>query len=230
MKFASLTALVAVAAAQDTAGIDCTGLAVTTQAAYGSTCVGDAQNGNGMHTWPVGVPATYCHGWEASDNGGNKQRYSANALKCSEDSTIFYYTLYHGVIDCGAAAKANKVEDRNFTMTCEKKQDNMYGQALDLSCCDTRGTGFQKCVKASPSVQWGNQLVNPKVYANGQVCLNASNTTSAATTTKKVTTTVAPTTAAPTLAPTVAPATTAKSTAASAALGTVALVAAALAL
>ncbi|RHY01855.1 hypothetical protein DYB25_005862 [Aphanomyces astaci] len=199
---------VAVMAALAYADVDCTTYAVTTQSSYSTVCTDTAQNNNKVHVWPVGQPATYCHGWEASDQGGNKEKMSANSIKCSPDASILYYTLYYGVIDCGAITKPNKVEERNYTSTCEKGDDNTYGLALDLSCCDTRGAGFYKCQKAAPSVQFSSNLGNPNYYANGLLCLNA-NTSKASTTMVAAPTTAktAATTAAP-VVPTAKPATT----------------------
>ncbi|ETW09805.1 hypothetical protein H310_00283 [Aphanomyces invadans] len=218
----TLAAVAAIAAAD----VDCTQYAVTTQSSYSTECTDADQNNNKIHVWPVGQPATYCHGWEASDQGGNKEKMSANSIKCSPDASILYYTLYYGVIDCGATTKPNKVEERNFTSTCEKGEDNMYGLALDLSCCDTRGTGFSNCKKAAPSVQFSSNLGNPKYYANGLLCLSGNSSSSTAAPTTMKATTTSPTTVAATAAPTTAP----NSSISVAALSAISLVIAALAL
>ncbi|KAH9118377.1 hypothetical protein LEN26_012136 [Aphanomyces euteiches] len=226
MKTAIALATVAAVATFANAEVDCTQFAIKTQSSYSTTCTGDDQNSNSLHVWPVGVDSTYCHGWEASDQGGNKNKMSANAIKCSDDATIFYYTLYYGVIDCGASTKPNKVEERNYTSTCAKGDDNMYGVTLDMSCCDPRGADFVKCKKSAPSVQFPKNLGNATYYANGAVCSNTTATTAPKTTsstTKATTTTVAPSTTA-------APTTTAKSSASSLIVAGLALVSAAFAL
>ncbi|OQR80865.1 hypothetical protein ACHHYP_17102 [Achlya hypogyna] len=188
-------ALAATVAAQ----AQCLNYVVTSKSSYDSTCDGS----QGMHTWPVGVEASYCHGWSAADSAGNVQKFSATNLRCSSDSTMFLYTLHSGTVDCSSVG--GNIKDLNFTLTCASNAptDNLFQQGLDFSCCDQRSASFGNCNRGLPSVTWptSQSLQKQSVYQNGELCgastTKPTTTKPAATKAAVNTTTAAPTTEAP---------------------------------
>ncbi|KDO26712.1 hypothetical protein SPRG_20511 [Saprolegnia parasitica CBS 223.65] len=198
MHASSLLTLAALAGAV-AAQVECTNYVVTSKSSYDTTCDGS----QGTHAWPVGVDASYCHGWSASDASGNTQKYSATNLRCSSDSTMFLYTQHDGTTDCSSIA--NNVKELNFTLSCTKDVANLYQTGLDFSCCNQRSAAFGNCNRAQPVVTWptSQPLSKFQTFANGQLCAGSDgNSTTAPKTKPAVTTTKpAPTTAVATPAP-----------------------------
>ncbi|EQC30969.1 hypothetical protein SDRG_11442 [Saprolegnia diclina VS20] len=194
----ALTALASSVAAQ----VDCTNYVVTSKSSYDTTCDGS----QGSHAWPVGVDASYCHGWSASDASGNTQKYSATNLRCSAENDMFLYTQHDGTTDCSSVG--NNIKQLNFTLSCAKDVANLYQTGLDFSCCNQRAAAFDSCKRAQPVVSWptSQPLSKFQTFANGQLCAGSADDTnsttapktkSTVTTTKPVATTAAVATAAP---------------------------------
>ena len=74
----------------------CSAPLVTIQTGGDTSC-----KGGNTHTWPVGIPATDCHGWQSPDTVGREHNNSASNIQCNGDGT-FSFVQYAGNLDCSA--------------------------------------------------------------------------------------------------------------------------------
>ncbi|OQS06371.1 hypothetical protein THRCLA_20390 [Thraustotheca clavata] len=165
----------------------CKTLTVVSKSSNEGTCDGSL----GTHTWPLGVDASYCHGWSATDNDGNVFKYSASNLGCNSDNTAFVYTFYNSSIDC-----STKGVGMNFTLSCARTPRNIFEKAESFDCCDRTSASFGNCNMTAPSISYPNSLKMSKlqVYENGALCSGSYSTEAPEAATKNGT--AAPTTTA----------------------------------
>ena len=116
--------------------------------------------GGNEHHWPIGMDATDCHGWAATDTDGNPHENSANDIRCNADDT-FQFTQFAGNLDCDGSG-VTKVYALN---ECEQDIPPMlYTEAFDLSCCSAPDSA--ECESGVPSVSVGDGTIT----LNGEAC------------------------------------------------------------
>ncbi len=119
-------------------------------------CAGDGNE----HRWPVGMPASACHGWRALDTMGKEHNNSANDLKCNADGS-FSFTQFAGNLDCtgNGVTKTYALDD------CEQDiPPVLYTRAVDLTCCSAPESA--ECLIGTPSVS----IEGATIYLDGAVC------------------------------------------------------------
>jgi hypothetical protein len=131
---------------------------VRLQTGQGSDCAGGNE-----HFWPLGLDASDCHGWSASDNSGKTHENSASAIGCNADGT-FSFTQHAGNLDCSGTG-VTKTYSPNV---CQQDiPPKLYTMAGDLICCSAPESA--ECLTGVPSVS----VPGGVVYLNGELCTSS---------------------------------------------------------
>jgi hypothetical protein len=119
-----------------------------------------ACGGTSAHLWPVGMPASACHGWRAIDTTGKQHDNSANDIKCNADGS-FSFTQFAGNLACsGKGVTKTYAPDK-----CEQDiPPTLYTQAVDLTCCSAPGSAA--CLTGTPSVS----VAGATIFLDGAAC------------------------------------------------------------
>lgn len=118
----------------------------------------DSCSGGNIHSWPIGMDASDCHGWAAEDNNGDAHYNSASAISCNSDGS-FSFDQYAGNLDCSGTA----VTKNFYADECEQDiPPSLYTVAIDLSCCDDPNS----CSSERPSVE----QTGATIYLNNALC------------------------------------------------------------
>ena len=103
-------------------------------------------SGGNRHLWPVGMAATECHGWRATDPSGRQHENSANAIGCNSDGS-FTYTQFAGNLDC----RGTGVTKTFMAGVCQQDiPPVLHTLGLNLACCTDPSSPL--CVTGVPSV------------------------------------------------------------------------------
>ncbi len=117
-------------------------------------------SGQSTHAWPVGMRATDCHGWQATDTSGRPHDNSANDIRCNADGS-FSFVQFAGNLNCsGTGTRKDYVLN-----VCEQDiPPSLYTVASDLTCC-SRPTD-PACKTQVPTVS----AAGGKIFLNGTAC------------------------------------------------------------
>ena len=119
-----------------------------------------ACGGGNVHSWPIGMAATDCHGWTAVDTSGKAHHNSANAIGCDADGA-FSFTQYAGNLDCSGSGTLKTF----FAGVCQQDiPPVLHTKATNLACCSDME--HPDCVVGMPSVSVPGGLVS----LNGNAC------------------------------------------------------------
>ena len=119
-----------------------------------------ACGGGNEHRWPVGMPASACHGWRAVDTSGREHDDSANNIRCNPDGS-FSFTQFAGNLNC-AGSGVTKTYRLN---SCQQDTPpTLYTMAIDLTCCTSPSD--PACAPGNPSVT----VPGGTVFLNGSAC------------------------------------------------------------
>jgi hypothetical protein len=117
-------------------------------------------SGGNRHLWPIGMAATECHGWRATDPTGRQHDNSANAIGCNPDGS-FTYTQFAGNLDCNGTG----VTKTFMTGVCQQDiPPVLYTLGVNLDCC-TNPTS-PSCVTGVPSVT----VPGGEIFLNSTPC------------------------------------------------------------
>ncbi len=99
-----------------------------------------------MHSWPVGMAATDCHGWRAVDPSGRQHDNSANNIGCNADGS-FSFVPFAGNLNCaGTGVRKSYV----LNVCARDTPPSLYTVATDLACCSAPDSGA--CTMGAPEV------------------------------------------------------------------------------
>lgn len=119
-----------------------------------------ACGGVNEHRWPIGLAATDCHGWRATDTKGDLHDNSANQIKCNADGS-FTFTQFPGNLNCTGTGNVKTYK----LNVCEQDTPPMlYTKAVDLTCCSDPSSAA--CKKGVPSVG----VAGATITLNGASC------------------------------------------------------------
>lgn len=128
---------------------------VRLQTGSDSSCAG----GN-VHAWPVGMAATACHGWRATDARGELHDNSANAIRCNADGS-FQFTQFAGNLTCEGTGTVKVYASGE----CEQDTPpSLYTVPLDLACCTEPES--EACIVGRPSVG----IAGAEITLGGEAC------------------------------------------------------------
>ena len=133
----------------------CSAPLVTIQTGGDTSC-----KGGNTHTWPVGIPATDCHGWQSPDTVGREHNNSASNIQCNGDGT-FSFVQYAGNLDCSGTGTLKTFRPD----TCSQDiPPTLYSLPVDLTCCSAPGSAA--CKRGLPSTS----VPGSKIYLNNKLC------------------------------------------------------------
>jgi hypothetical protein len=136
-------------------GSPCAFPLVELQTAKDPTCAG----GN-VHSWPIGMAPTACHGWRAVDTSGQPHDNSASAIGCGEDGS-FTFTQFAGNLDCSGSGVVKTYTPE----ACEQDiPPVLYTKAINLACCED--LDHPDCITGLPSVT----IPGGQVSLDGALC------------------------------------------------------------
>ncbi len=133
----------------------CTFPLVTMRTGPSSDC-----SASNTHTFPVGMAATDCHGWQALDTSGKQHDNSANHITCNPDGS-FSFTQYPGVLDCSSTGN---VKTYTLNACTQDTPPSLCSMAVDLTCCAVPNAAG--CTKGVPSTSQDGSLIT----FNNQPC------------------------------------------------------------
>ena len=173
MSFKSIVAGLALAfpmaRVAQSASVDCGNTTlVWTMSGPDTSCNFDTSGGDG-HYWPVGISASECHGWRATDKNGKVHDNSAKNIKCAADGKSLTYDQYAGNLDC-----SGDLVSKSFVLNeCHQgRPPVLYDKAINLACCNSNSAECKEKYTGIPRVQ-GGQVTDQKTYKNGDFCIGS---------------------------------------------------------